>query len=540
MSLADRALSWLGLSRLRDPVKADTTSVDDTAPLPGNVPEPGPRNINSGTMNYYEALSTSDDRSQIPLYSLAIRTAIQSFNRDRLAFLGRYLYDNDGTVGYAVDQIANYSAPIIPMACTKNAVTNKIYEDYFDDWCKRADYTGRFHFGMLQRIICKQVDTDGDVLATVNDKHGFPQVQLIEGWRVNSRLVANDNITHVDGVRVDLEGVVLGYYMVDAANVIGSTLIGTKAPSYLDAAQAFLLYDPDRFSSYRGITPIRRGMNDVRDAKDIKGFEKLATKIGAALAAVIEGADVLEEDVWENDTGNDSQPGNAPPADATQQELKLSKAQLLGGDIPVLANGQKLNQLKNDRPGALVMELLDYLGGCFVSGLGVPPGFFLDKRFTGPTQRGINGKAQRKFDKRQEMLAHFVEWVWVRVIGWGIANDGLPSEPGWNKIEWQGPPKVSIDDGDDAASWREDVASGLMSRREHYANRSLNWQREVDQGFIEDDYIITKANQLAKKQNVPVTVILSRWGYQQQTKPAPNPSEPNQESPNDSDKQENQ
>jgi len=514
-------LSWLK-PRPADPVKADAS-----APLPGNVPESGPRNIQSGTMNYYEALSASDDRSQIPLYSLALRTAIQSFNRDRLAFLGRYLYDNDGTVAYAVDQIANYSAPIIPMARTTSPDINKIYEEYFDDWCKRADYTGRFHFGMLQRIICKQVDTDGDLLATVNDKHGFPQVQLIEGWRVNSRLVANDNITHIDGVRVDLEGVVLGYYTVDAVNVLGSTLIGTKAPSYLEAGQAFLLYDPDRFSSYRGITPIRRGMNDVRDAKDIKGFEKLATKIGAALAAVIEGADLLEEDVWENNTGNEegTQPGNQPPADATQQELRLSKAQLLGGDIPVLPPGQKLNQLKNDRPGALIMEMLDYLGGCFVAGLGVPPGFFLDRKLTGPTQRGVNGKAQRKFDKRQEMLAHFVEWVWVRVIGWGIAHDGLPAQDGWNRIEWQGPSKVSIDDGDDAASWREDVASGLMSRREHYANRSLNWQREIDQGFIEDDYILTKANALAQKQNVPVTVILSRWGYQPKAAPPPQPTE---------------
>ncbi len=83
-------------------------------------------------------------------------------------------------------------------------------------------------------------------------------------------------------------------------------------------------------------------MNDVRDAKDIKGFEKLATKIGAALAAVIEGADVLEEDIWNNDNGDPDgpQPGNPPPADATPQEMHISKAQLLGGDIPVLPPGR--------------------------------------------------------------------------------------------------------------------------------------------------------------------------------------------------------
>src|SRR5262249_54962434 len=120
---------------------------------------------------------------------------------------------------------------------------------------------------------------------------------------------------------------------------------------------------------------------------------------------------------------------------------------------------------------------------------------------------------QRKFDQRQGTMAAFLEWTWLRVIGWGITFDGLPSALGWNLIEWQGPPKVSIDEGKDAQSWRDDVQSGLMTRQNHFGNRALDWKRETDQGFTEDDYILTKANALASKQKVPVEWILARWGY---------------------------
>ncbi len=32
--------------------------------------------------------------------------------------------------------------------------------------------------------------------------------------------------------------------------------------------------------------------------------------------------------------------------------------------------------------------------------MGLPPAFFLDEKLTGPNQRAVNGKAQRKFDRR--------------------------------------------------------------------------------------------------------------------------------------------
>jgi capsid protein len=511
--------SIFGLGRKSAAAETPAQASAQSIPVPGTK-EPGPRNINTGSQNYFEALTTSGERTQIPLYALALRKALQSFTRERIAALGRYLYDNDGTVSYAVDQNANYCAPIIPMASTKDANANTAYEKYFDDWCKRADYSGRFHFADLQRLICKALDTDGDMLLTMDGGHGFPQVRLYETGRVNSFGIKDPLVKHIDGVAIDTEETVIGYYVVDSEAVLGMSANRNTPPVFIPSTQSILLYDADRFSSYRGFSPIRRGMNDVRDAKDIKGFAKLATKIGSALAAAIEGSDTEEENVWseEAEIASTTDDTDNPP---TQQEKTITQAQLLGGDIPVLPEGKKLTMQRNDQPGELVMELLDFLGGAFISGLGVPSAFYLTKKMTGPSQRGVNGQAQRKFNHRQGMLACSVEWTWIRVIAWGIEHDGLPFVEGWDKPEWQGPPEVSIDSGEDATAWREDVSNGLMTRREHYAKRALNWKRETDQGFIEDDYILTQANALAKKQKVSVELILLRWGYTQPKPIAP-------------------
>lgn len=488
----------------------------------------GPRQVDKGFTNYFEALSPSEDRTPIPLYLFAIRSVLQTFNRVQLAFIARYLYDNDGTVSLAIDTIADYCAPVMPVSSVKDQGVASQHNEYFSDWCKRADFSGRFNFEMLCRIACKSMDIDGDILAVMTMEHGFPQLQMMETWRVDSRAVT-DNTTHIDGVAIDKKQTVIGYYIVNAFN---NYMVGLTPPDFVSANQAFLLYDPDGYRSYRGISPLRRGGNDSRDAKDIKGFEKLAAKIHSALAAVIEGG-TIEEDDWGNDSGPDGNgtevpgdgsnqmQGNQPPMDATQQEKKISVAELLGGDILKLPAGQKLNLLQNQRGSTQTVELIQTLGGLMVSGLGLPPSFIIQGGHTGPGERSVNGKAQRKFNGRQSILGMWAEWVYVRVIGYGIDKDGLPAAPGWDRPEWQGPPKVSIDDGRDAQQWREDFANGLMTRENHFGNRSLNWQRETDQGFKEDQYIIQKAREIADATKVDIQIILNRWGYAQAKPAAP-------------------
>ena len=170
---------------------------------------------------------------------------------------------------------------------------------------------------------------------------------------------------------------------------------------------------------------------------------------------------------------------------------------------------------------------MDSLNSLFCAGLLIPPAFFLDSKLTGPNVRGVNGKAQRRFNARRWLLAKWVKWIWPRVIGHAIAGGRLPSQIGWEIITCQFPPDISIDAGDDAQADRDDVASGAKSRQEVTGKRGRDWQRNTDQVFAEDSYIIERCKTQSKETGVPLEVLLQRHGIM--SKPtAPPPGGPDQ------------
>jgi capsid protein len=464
--------------------------------------------MNFGSFQYYEALRASVDRTPINTGALgAVRTMMATLNRNQLASLARWLYDNYGRVSYAVDTVANYSAPVAGRSASLNPAWNKTFDEYFNDWTDRAEFTGRFNLNMVQRLNSIAADVEGDQGCSMTLENGFPQVQIFECWRIRSKS-GSDPMTQ-DGVQIDAKGRLLGYWVDEK--------------DFYNRNQFFLFYDPFRFCNYRGISPLRRGMNDIRDVSDIKGFEKLATKLWSALAAVIEGGPI-EENVWGNDTGTD---GNLTSDKLNAQEKKFSMAELMGGDIPVLPSGQSLKPINSGRPSSNIVDILLFLIAEFVCSLGIPPAFFLDERLTGPNTRGVNGKAQRRFDNRQEVEAAFLKWVRTRVAAWAIAVGDIPYQDGWDKMEWNGPAEVSIDEGADAANDRADVACGLKTRTGVYGKSGLNFHRETDRGIEEDRYIIAECRKLATETGVPLSTLLVRYGFTP-LPPAPNETKPNE------------
>jgi len=434
------------------------------------------------------------------------------WERVRLSALARALYDNGGFVGYAVNQIAFYSVPVVPQAASANDAWNREAEAYFGEWARRADFYARpgMDFWGLQVEACQAIDLDGDMGALIAVEAGFPQVQLIDGHRIGSANAGfEDNV--VDGVRLDTKGRVVGY-----------SIAGPDGkPTEVSPAMMMLIRDPCVVSPIRGLAPMRRGMNDIRDARDILGFEKLAVKHNSSMIGVLEGGYLDEEHGFKLSEGeamteDDQLPlepkdeGGEPP-----EELPpgVPRADLLGGDIPALPEGKTFKRVESGRPNAQFGEFLDSLVAQFAAGLDIPPAFFLDAKLTGPNARSVNGKAQRKFDQRQTTLCRFTEWVWARLIAWAIEAGELPSVDGWWRVTFQRPARLTIDAGREAQQEREDQSAGLMTRQELYGNRARDWQRETDQCFVEVAYIIERAKELAATSGLPVEMVLARFGF---------------------------
>jgi capsid protein len=476
-----------------------------SAPKPARIPRSG-ANVDStprSKAGYFEALERGNNRAPLPLYALSMAgQRISAASRRELSLIGRYLYDNNSLASYAVDQIALYSVPVTPLAASSDPDWNRLADEWFSTWCYRADYSGRFHFATLQRLASIALDVDGDLGFNLVNEDGIPQLQLVSSHSIASDEKKPSQDTH-DGVQIDKAGRVIGYYVRSGT---GHTRV--------EPASFFHIFEPDRFESYRGYSPMRRGMNDIRDFKEIKGFQKIAQKFRGGLIASIKTKDgMLNQNEWGDDTGR--------PKSATDSEFEkgVGVADLIEGQIPVLPEGQELQLEQGNLDSSSSLEFMDALAAHFVCSLGFPPAFFLDQKLNGPNQRAVIGKAQRRFDSRQSTMKNFHRWLWPRLIGHAIASGELPSVKGWDRCTFQAPPRFTIDVGREASQERDDVSNGLMTRQNHYANRGRDWRNDTDQLINEDDYIITRAKELAARHGVPVEVILARYGYENKSAP---------------------
>lgn len=463
--------------------------------------------------DYFDALNVTDQRSNLPLQALPMFGALSAWKRSQLTAVARYLWDNIGTVFYATDLIANYSLPMVPRASSRDRDWNEQANDYFDEWATRADWGGQLDFYDVQRIASYTLDIEGEAFALWVDDNGVPKLQLVEAWRFQTK---KDDDLVSDGIQTDRTGRIVAYW-----------LDGEKR---LDASHIVHLLEPDRIESRRGVSPIRRGANDIRDGADIKTFQKLLSKLSTTLTLAIEG-DAVEDEVWGTapaPAGEDDPVAETTPT--TSDEVRnYTVAELIGGDIPVIPDGRKLKQVNSPSAPSNNIESISYLAGCFVAGLGLPPAFFLDEKLTGPNQRAVNGKAQRRFDRRKLVVGKLARSAWHRVIGAGIASGALPSSKEWTHCDFIGPSKITIDAGREMAQEREDVMSGLMSRRDHYGARGRPWRRETEQVFAEIDYILQRCKELSQTHGIPLETLAASFGITASRTTSQAPSKTNNE-----------
>jgi capsid protein len=403
------------------------------------------------------------------------------WERRQLIDASRFLYTNDGVVKGAIDDLARYSFPLKPQANTDNPDWNNLAESYFETWSSYyADVKNRLHFGDLQRLASIQLDRDGDVgILFVKKKGGGLCVQIIESDKIISHPKSQN---YPSGVRYDAEGKPMSF-CIREDNKNGFRII--------PASSMLLLLEPERADQIRGLSALVHAVGHIRDKRDILGFEKQGVKNLASISAVLESDyEEPEEDAWgltEEEVVN---------GDTTTD---VTLAQMQSGAVPVLRKGEKLNSLNQNRPSPTFQGFLEFLVREFAVGMGLPFEFVWDTHgLTGPSQRFVMGKAQRKFSERQRLFYPFIRKSWQMVIDDGINQGRIPKQKGWNKIRIQTPAKLTIDVGREAQQEREDVKMGLMSYREHYGKRGLDWQSEMDQKAKEAEHIIRIARKVAE------------------------------------------
>lgn len=454
----------------------------------------------------FEALAKSPNRADLSVTSLAhlrysgeiakILSWSENAHREQVAALGRYAVDNSPVAFLASDTMANYSTPILPRGNSPDNGWNNAAEEYFDLWAEHADISGRFDFSEIQRLASFAIDTDGDIGATMErSQFGDLGLRFWPTWRIGGEVISKGG--YPDGVIRGEDEIVKGYRVFSRSGVYET----------VDANQFVLLAEWERTERFRGYSAMRRGMNDLRDGRELQGFLKLGAKIESALQAVIENGEKFNEEDWSE---TDDTKKNQALKDA-QGSNAFTVATLLGGEIPRIDGTFK--QLDSKTPGTNKLEFLDVLSACFVQGLGIPAAFLLDQKHTGPGTRAIIGRAQRRFDRRKALMSRFARWVWLRVIGDAVARGVLPANPAQFRPALQFPAIAVIDIGDAEQADREAVGRGLMSRKRYHGQRSNDSQKEQEQIIAEDDSLLTLLKAQAKRHDIPLEILLQRHGF---------------------------
>ena len=414
------------------------------------------------------------NRYRRPLRSLNKDTKqlIPTGTHQQLVSAGRWLFGNFAPVRGALLEQCTYSVqPFIPQYVGKDLDWGVRAESWLRDWHKIMDIQGRCDFEEFLYLSLLSIKRDGDVgVMLTNTAGGYPAVQLIPAHRIASR---NQNANEHNGVISNQQGRAVSY-MID----------GERKVSARDMALCFF---PEWSDQGRGITPLSAVTGDLQDIKELREYELNAQKAASSIALVEHNEDGYADDseAFIDQTIDD---GN----------LTTTLETLEGGAIRYFraGSGSKIEVLDRNRPGANAQDFENTILRSAFQALEWPFDLSLDPtKIGGAVVRLVTAKAQRTVEKNQRLVRKIAK----RIDGYALAKAmklGLLPQPkggDWYSWHYQGPRKISVDGGRDAAAGREDYKLGLTTLQELYADRGLHWEDEVEKRITEQRFVLDLA-----------------------------------------------
>lgn len=423
--------------------------------------------------SFYPAIGYSRERRDMPaIIGDSDRTQTTRYNRLQTLGIARRLVAAHGMIRGPVRDMTTYSvgSGLLPQSGVEGDRAATLLEDYFAEWCKQADFTGKHHFNALQALVSTAIDVDGDVGLHMYapGSADMGQLQLIEGHRIGSDLGNNVNGWR-DGVRTDNYGRPLEYQILDGDfNAMAPT---QRKPRVVPASEFIFLYDPDRADATRGISSLAHAIANARDVADILAFEKVGVKRDAAIGGVIKTFSGMADagSAWVENGFKASETGGLP------------WETFAAGMIPRLKVGEEMQSFGSNRPSPTFIGFLEFLLREIAVGLGLPFEFVWDlAKAKGAGSRFILAKAARRFEQRQQLLiTRMLNRVWRWVIAKGIKRKELPAAPFWWLVRWQAPAKITVDLGREAQANRDDLKYGNRTLSVDAGEQGLHWKDDV-------------------------------------------------------------
>lgn len=424
--------------------------------------------------------------------------------RDRIVMMyeARDLVENFESAKTALGKFAAFTVPTEWSPNTGDAKYDAVLHDWFHDWCKRCDLTGRHSFRVMLELATQMQPVDGDC--------GFVQRATSRGLRLqlvpadligNPQEVVNDS-RYFSGVAVDNHGAPVRYDIWRRTN---EGVYEDKEP--VPAGMFRHYFNPFRVDQYRGITEFHSVLRTARMIKETLEAERVAQRHKSQHAAIVFN---------ERGQAPSRQAFNPTPAVTLPSGENQLQEYSGVGTILYMARGDKVETMPA-RPGEGFMDFVDYGDRLIARGLDIPYGvLFGTNGYKGPNVRAEFAQADRVFDRRRNLLCTQVaDPLKDAAILDAIARKELPLPPlqsGENAVdaliratrgEWRFPAKPSIDAGRDSAANLNENRQGIKSATMIGAESGYDWNQQIEQ--IAKEAALVK--ELAKKYDVPETAL---------------------------------
>jgi len=438
----------------------------------------------------YEAASSSRERRTSSASLGSPESSGYQRDRVQLGKDGRDLAENGDLAAGILGKFENHVIGSLRyQARTGDDTYDGEIEEYFGDWSRICDLTGRHSFHQLAQLGLREVLAIGDEGTVVVRDGGRLLLAGIEADRIGNPHESRAEENYVGGILLD------ELKRPKAYRVYNRTVTGAyENPVEIPAHSFIHVFKPRRYDEYRGISAFHPVINTVRDIKEIVEFEKLAVKWASCQTGVVssdaKGPDVA--DYYESGTY---------PNSGTAQRIE----EITPGRVNYIPENGRFEQFKIDRPGAAWQGFLQLLIRLYAAGLNLDYGFVFDMSgLTGPAARFVSEQAKRTFQGWQRLLEDKkLNRIKNLVIANGIANGDLKAKPNWMRGVWQFPAHPTIDIGRESAANLNENRQGIKSmdtilgpegldggeEREKIAQEAADWLR------------------LSKKHNVPVEMM---------------------------------
>jgi len=448
----------------------------------------------------YESANHSRSRGQVPgAAPTDTKKELSSHTRREIVRRHRYLAKNSGFTREMVADMAIYSTGdgIRPQAQSADEAWNKEAEALFARWAAMPEITRRFSFEECQTLVCRAIDTDGEVFALkVRDAAKRPCIQLLESHRVGDAGLGEGGS---DGILFDTYGAPRAYRVIQDD--------GTTRD--VPANAVMHVFEPESPSGIRSVPALQHSVNHMLDELELLALEKQAVKDNAQISRVlkVDGGNLADTGDFALDSG---------PAGTPEQSDPVLVQKIVGGKVVGLKPHESMDTHQPNRPSPVFTGFLEHLRRDSASGV-LPYEFAMDSsKIGGAGVRLVVAKADRRFSYRQLILIQrFLRPVWGYVIGDAIERGELAAVPDWTRVAWVCPRRVTVDAGREAQQNRADVETGLKTLSDHYSELGMDFREELERRAQDAKAIM----ETAARYGVPVEMLYRPSGMQSMATP---------------------